>query len=891
MNRINKKVCSGLYRGAALLVIAAFVLIGAPVVSYAEDKYTDYRYEGLYQLGIIPDGYKADDKILTRGECASMIARIYGYGSNIDGENIYSDIEDEYFAAKEIAYVSMMGIFNGYGDGTFRSEQAMTYPEFAAVIVKALGYDSAAQNLGGFPDGYTVLLSKIKADSIGNISGNISRKAALDYIYKFLDTELLQPEYTEGKLIYKSSGETPMEKWMKLDRVDGIVTAIGDMSVIHDNVSGAFLTIGSVKASIKKEIDYDKFLGYYCEAYVCSKNSDSPGKLKAISVMTDENNITVIKTNEVISYSNGCLEYESKDKIRQITIPSSADVVKNGTPVKAQDRAAALTKSDGTITINRPNAGDIKMIVLIENYDTYVVGGIDTERRVIYDRVKSGAELKLEDDGNKVIITGNDGMPMDFNGILAGDVLSVKSNYDASVIRVICTRQIISGKIEEIEYTQGDGDAYIIDGQKLKTTANYRNFKTTKPSVGDGVSIYLDTFGRAADIIFASSQGYKYGYLCEAEADEADKNNCLLNIYCSDGKFQIFSTAKNISVDNEKAKDANAVISLLKRGTKSDSVYQIIRYKTDQSERISKIDTLYMSSYEDKNTLRALYTGYTDAFAEKEKLVYKAEGNTFQHKVIVGANTKMMTAAKSYDGNEDIFKMGKGLKSDEKVTINAYVSSTGQVAPDLILFYSNSSSQVSDYTYGIIRKIVKTVNEYDETVFGITACTLAGDEYFYQTTEDYKLDSIYSVDDTKNTQGNESHSLKPGDFVRMGLNSLNKVVCVDLIYDVQAREWKSSSNPWGDFYVKDFCFGTAYKLDGSYLQLALPESDLEKVSAEQLRTFNIGSASVFWCSRDGKVIKKITSSAILPYYTIGIEASNVLVYSDHGRPVRVFIYE
>lgn len=890
-NNKNKRVCHVLFKRMAVIIIAAFILICVSLVSYAEDKYTDYRYEGLYQLGIIPDGYMADDKILTRGECASMIARMYGYGSTIEGENIYSDIEDEYFAAKEIAYVSMRGIFSGYSDGTFRSEQAMTYPEFASVLIRALGYDMVAQQLGGFPNGYTVLLSRIKAGGAGDTSGNISRKWAIDYIYNFLDTELLQPEYEEGRLTYKNNGETPMQKWMKLDRVNGVVTAVGDLSVTHDAVSGTFLTIDNLRTSIQKEFDYDKLLGYYCEAYVCDENSDSPYELRAISVMPDKNNITVIQTDDVVSYSDGCLRYANNSNIRKITIPASADVVKNGTPVRAQDREAALTEADGTITINKPNLGDIKMIVLIESYDTYVVGGIDTERSVIYDRVKSGAELELDEDSNKVIIIGDDGMTMDFNGILVGDVLSVKSNDDGSVIRVICTRRTISGKIEGIEHTESDGDTYIIDGQKLKPTANYRNFKTIKPSAGDNVSIYLDAFGRAADILLGSSQGYQYGYLCTASADEADETFCWLSMYCTDGKFQSFLTAKNINIDNEKAKDAKTIISLLKRGTKSDSVYQIVRYKTDQSERISKIDTVYMSSNEDENSLRALYTGYTDLFAKKEQLVYKAEGKTFQHKVIVGADTKMMTAAKSYNGNKDIFKMGKGLKSDEKVTINAYVSSTGQVAPDLILFYSDSASQVADYTYGMIRKIVNTINEDDEPIFGITACTLAGDEYYYQTTTDYKLDSIYSVDDTKNTQGNESHELKPGDFVQMGLNSLNNVVCVNLIYDIQEREWKSGSNPWGDFYVKDFCFGTAYKLEGAYLQLALPESDLDRVTGEQLRTFNIGNATVFWCSSNGKVIEKRTTSEILPYYSVSNAASNVLVYSDHGKPVRVFIYE
>ncbi|HVN67080.1 MAG TPA: PorV/PorQ family protein [Candidatus Sulfotelmatobacter sp.] len=52
----------------------------------------------------------------------------------------FSDVPDDYWAKKPIAYLTTLGIMDGYEDGTFRPTQEITRGELAMLLVKAKGF-------------------------------------------------------------------------------------------------------------------------------------------------------------------------------------------------------------------------------------------------------------------------------------------------------------------------------------------------------------------------------------------------------------------------------------------------------------------------------------------------------------------------------------------------------------------------------------------------------------------------------------------------------------------------------------------------------------------------------------------------------------------------------
>ncbi|MDG0793387.1 S-layer homology domain-containing protein [Cohnella ginsengisoli] len=84
------------------------------------------------------DGTFRPGAALTRAQIATIFARLTaGKDSAGNGQaKSYGDVSASHWAAADIAAVGKLGLMNGYADGTFRPDQAVTRAEMAALAVK-----------------------------------------------------------------------------------------------------------------------------------------------------------------------------------------------------------------------------------------------------------------------------------------------------------------------------------------------------------------------------------------------------------------------------------------------------------------------------------------------------------------------------------------------------------------------------------------------------------------------------------------------------------------------------------------------------------------------------------------------------------------------------------
>lgn len=64
----------------------------------------------------------------------------------------FEDVNDDYFASKDIESLASSNIIQGFEDGTFRADTRVTRAEFAALLVRGLGLKSANGSYKGFSD-------------------------------------------------------------------------------------------------------------------------------------------------------------------------------------------------------------------------------------------------------------------------------------------------------------------------------------------------------------------------------------------------------------------------------------------------------------------------------------------------------------------------------------------------------------------------------------------------------------------------------------------------------------------------------------------------------------------------------------------------------------------
>lgn len=132
-------------------VLALALVLSSFAMSFAYTDDADIAKDGattavrvLSALGVI-EGYKdgsfKPDKVVTRAEMAALVVRAMGFDSNKGNlETPYKDVAKGDWYSGVIKYATDLGLIKGYADGTFKPNQSVTYFEAITMILRSLGY-------------------------------------------------------------------------------------------------------------------------------------------------------------------------------------------------------------------------------------------------------------------------------------------------------------------------------------------------------------------------------------------------------------------------------------------------------------------------------------------------------------------------------------------------------------------------------------------------------------------------------------------------------------------------------------------------------------------------------------------------------------------------------
>lgn len=154
-----KKVISS---AAAVAIVASSA--SAFAVTFPDvDESASYAnaVETVSALGVVvgdDNGLFNPDANVTRAEFTTMVVRALGEeaAATAATTSSFTDAANTsvHWAAGYISQGVSDGWINGYGDGTFKPDNTVTYAEAVKMLVSAIGYELYAQNAGGYPSGY-----------------------------------------------------------------------------------------------------------------------------------------------------------------------------------------------------------------------------------------------------------------------------------------------------------------------------------------------------------------------------------------------------------------------------------------------------------------------------------------------------------------------------------------------------------------------------------------------------------------------------------------------------------------------------------------------------------------------------------------------------------------
>ncbi|MCD1259435.1 S-layer homology domain-containing protein [Paenibacillus athensensis] len=100
------------------------------------------------------DGSFRPEQAVTRGQLAAMLSRLYG-STAVDTSGVPAYTDQTSFpawASDAIRQVTALGLMDGYEDGAFKPERAVTRAEAATIAVRAAKLNAATQQATGFSD-------------------------------------------------------------------------------------------------------------------------------------------------------------------------------------------------------------------------------------------------------------------------------------------------------------------------------------------------------------------------------------------------------------------------------------------------------------------------------------------------------------------------------------------------------------------------------------------------------------------------------------------------------------------------------------------------------------------------------------------------------------------
>ena len=456
-----------------LLALALCLSLGIYTVSAADpDKENVSDIELLNMLGIFQgyeDGNLHPDWSITRMQYAALIMRVLGYDTGIGQmETGFSDVPMDSWGSGYVKMAYDLGIISGYGDGTFRPENPVTQAESVKMLVAALGYSIAAERNGGFPQGYIAMASRLELlENAVATTVQATRGYVATLLVNGLEARFLETQYDTDTMYV--SGETILDR-MNISLREGVLTAVYGSSLNKgENLKQDEVMVSGELFKTKLNISAD-FVGSKVKIYVQNYGRDDE---LLVGITGSYSGKTMSVEAPFILDGTNLSNFVYKDengKNRSVGLEPNIKITYNG---KVIDNS--LDYTDDKL---KPESGYVKLMdtdgdsvydtAIVKDYETLVVRSVTD--KAIYGEF--GNSIRYEDKDTVVTVIYND-MFCSLSDIKAGDVLSGAVSLDGSVVEIIICRDIAEG-IVSAQQDNEDDIIYILDnGEALLAAPEY----------------------------------------------------------------------------------------------------------------------------------------------------------------------------------------------------------------------------------------------------------------------------------------------------------------------------------------------------------------------------------------------------------------------------------
>lgn len=577
-----------MYKKLITIICICFSAVLIQSMAYAEEYYSTYYSDTLQALGIEIDADSED--VITKGAFCGIVANLMDLNTEYSGQAIYfRDVTQDHEYYEEITILAEQGYVVGDDKGRFYPDEPLTSETASVILVRCLGYELNAQYGGGWISGYYRIANELGInDGVGSVSNT---GLTGPQVTRMVFNTLLAPTYgmnLSEQMIEK--GETLAEKIYFAVELEGVVkqTRFTGIDTIEGCPQG--MVVLDETAVYTGETNAESYLGYKIRAMAIENEDDS---YTLISVAKHKQNtdlrISYNEINEVPDIYS--IEYEQADsnRIRTINLDRNVSVIYNYQKLMAYETADLQIENGYMQLVDNNNDGKYD-VVLVYEYLTYFVAGVDTDAGFIYDKYGYDA-LDVNED---TIILNSYDYEVDLSTIKTDSVLSVympkTANASSYTVIVVSDYEPVEGKVtgvlNEREMTVTiNGENYIIDKRYLSVSQT--NPQVTKIELGVSGIFYLNKDKQISGFKYTTSDEL-YGYMKKIYIDEVDEK-AYFELFSQEAVFVKGQISEKVKLNGARIRNTEALLEdgiLFPEGKFKP---QLVKFKLDGDGKMTSL--------------------------------------------------------------------------------------------------------------------------------------------------------------------------------------------------------------------------------------------------------------------------------------------------------------
>ena len=418
------------------IVVSVFILLNTCTAfavgeSSSETDYQQYTEaaETLAALGFVQN-YSGDDLInkrMTRGEFTDIVIKMLNQNTVWTQRQIFTDVGEEHSQADAVNTAYSLGLISGMG-GEFKPGEPITFEQAAKILVLALGYRLQAEKLGGYPEGYLLLASRLGITKGINAPKSMLLRSgmALQMAFNCLEVDLVEMQISTAQEweISVAEGANILTQYHKITKGRGVVnktpvsslTSAARSSEGMVEINGTLYKTGNTNA--------EDLLGYSVTWYC-----DSEGTLLFTYCDMRYNEVLSVDIKDIIpgSFNSDGEKFSYIDgngKTSEINVSRYADYLYNG--VSMGSFRPELLTGEGYVMFIDNNTDKTAEVVMVWSYEVMVADGVDKLTSKAFVKYGDNQILELEENSKRTVKITINGKKMNISAIESMDILLSK---------------------------------------------------------------------------------------------------------------------------------------------------------------------------------------------------------------------------------------------------------------------------------------------------------------------------------------------------------------------------------------------------------------------------------------------------------------------------------